>query len=438
GGEIELRLVPTQNSWRVDRFRTVELAGSTFDRLLFADITAERLDPQTKRRAQHSPHETAFLERLGAPSPWPSNFLAPSDARHPSLAIADVDGDGLDDIYLTGRDATNQLLVHEDGRLVDRAPSWGLDLDDTNAALFVDLDNDGDLDAVLGHYDRPTQVLLREGRRYVDRTGDVFLDAAPALVTSISAADVDGDGWLDLYFSTYDAVSAHAQLSSSEDVFPFEKLGRRDEHRLRRAFEDERRHAYKNLPGPPNALFLNARGKLRRSTQLQVEATKNTFQVGFSDIDGDGDQDLYLAHDFAQDELFFNEGGVFVAAADGVLPSMLGFGMGVSFGDYDGDGDFDLYVTNMYSTAGNRVLDQLGAHADRALLDMAKGNFLFRNEGGRMELASGSGPTELHVEKAGWSWGGFFFDVDSDGDLDIHAGSGFFSVPKKYDAAFDT
>ena len=44
---------------------------------------------------------------------------------------------------------------------------------------------------------------------------------------------------------------------------------------------------------------------------------------------------------------------------------------------------------------------------------------------------SGLHEPALQVEKAGWSWGGQFVDVDNDGYLDLYAGSGFYTAPRQ-------
>jgi hypothetical protein len=64
---------------------------------------------------------------------------------------------------------------------------------------------------------------------------------------------------------------------------------------------------------------------------------------------------------------------------------------------------------------------------------MARGNSLFRNRGeGRFEKVSGLEPPSLQVERAGWSWGGQFVDVDNDGRLDLYAASGMYTAPAEF------
>jgi hypothetical protein len=114
----------------------------------------------------------------------------------------------------------------------------------------------------------------------------------------------------------------------------------------------------------------------------------------------------------------------------------MGFGMGCSWGDYDNDGDLDLYVSNMYSKAGNRIVDQVEG-ADPRLKVAAHGNFLFENQAGVFEQVAGDAEGEQHVARVGWSYGGQFADFDNDGNLDIYVPSGCYSAPDEVKTKVD-
>ncbi|MDP7400089.1 MAG: VCBS repeat-containing protein, partial [Lentisphaeria bacterium] len=60
----------------------------------------------------------------------------------------------------------------------------------------------------------------------------------------------------------------------------------------------------------PNRLYHNAAGKLVELEDSPLAVFRNTYQATFSDYDGDGDQDVYVANDFAPNNMFRNEGGL--------------------------------------------------------------------------------------------------------------------------------
>ncbi len=186
-------------------------------------------------------------------------------------------------------------------------------------------------------------------------------------------------------------------------------------------------------------LLVNRGGRFEVPEEASaLRVFRNTFQSTWSDFDRDGDPDVYLASDYGPNQLFRNEGdGSFRDVTGATGTADVGFGMGASWGDYDHDGRQDLYVTNMYSTAGNRILHKF-SHVDEEILGTARGNTLFRNRSGSFEKVSGLKAPSLTVEKAGWSWGGQFADVDNDGFLDIYALSGYYTAPRKVAIARDT
>ncbi len=153
--------------------------------------------------------------------------------------------------------------------------------------------------------------------------------------------------------------------------------------------------------------------------------------AAWSDVDLDGDMDLYVVNEGGPNQLFRNEGGGrFVDITDDATRDV-GFGMGVSFGDYNDDGRQDIYITNLYSKAGQRIVTEMGSE-DR-VVSSARGNSLLRKTGSGYELLAGA-----IVEAADFGWGGSFFDPNNDGTLDLYAPAGYVTMPPEVAAVGDS
>ncbi len=425
-------------AWRIQRWETESLEVLTREHALFAEVLDEALPRDEDRdRARFSRHAALVRQSFSD-----SAFVAPhrhftrqAFDRHPGISAVDIDADGYDDLYIAVRQGRNMLLRNGgDGTFTECAAQYGLDVEHhTAAALFADFDNDGDPDVFLGRTLAPSLYMVNEDGHFASRDlGDGVL---PFLVASISAADYDGDGLLDAYFSTYAARMLLAAVPSASradswggallaDFLPADHA--RTLYGLSR---DRIGHLIYDAPGPPNVLLRNlGNGRFEPTAAVW----RNTLQATWADYDRDGDPDLYLANDFAANNLLRNDGGALVDVTEESGAADPGFGMGASWADYDGDGRQDLYVTNMHSSAGRRITEAAG-QAGAAFAPLARGNSLLRNGSEGFTLVADS-----PVEDGGWGWGGQFLDFDNDGDFDIYALSGYYTPPSEVALPEDT
>lgn len=440
------------SSWRISGWRETGRRLARRASLMFEDIAPSSMaDVGSRDRIAREPLDDLLRRYYQEPEAVTEElplFMAPSVDQHPGLAVVDVDGDGWDDLYWTERWSPARLLRNRaDGTFEEVSEALGLAVEDhATSAIFADFDNDGDQDAFVGRSLGPSRYFRNEGDarhpRFVDRTSSHVAGLSPCLVSSLSAADIDGDGLLDLYAATY-GVSFEARL--------FFHPSHPAHAELRACISDADLEAWMSSTGAPGAhpvldhggppnVVLHNRGDgrfavLDDAVARELRLRQSTFQATWTDYDADGDADLYLANDFAPNHLLRNDrerGEAFrftdVTAATGTTDA--GFGMGASWGDYDADGRLDLYVSNMFTKAGQRILGQLDG-LDPRLVEMTKGNTLLRQVGERFEMVSGPAPN-LEVAKAGWSWGGQIVDLDNDAQPDVYVPNGFHTVPDEF------
>jgi hypothetical protein len=319
-------------------------------------------------------------------------------------AAADLNRDGWIDIFATGANRNYLFLNKGDGTFRDASDDVGVRKLATGVApLVFDFDNDGDQDVFISAVGQ--QVLL-ENRLKQDgklKFNDISLEAhvaKDAIGFSAAAGDVNGDGRLDVYITSY---NRYGQVTPDS--------------------------WFRATNGTPNLLFVSQSDGTFREEAVKwgVDDKRWSYAAEFNDVDGDGKIDLYVANDFGEKALYINKGDRFVdeATTRGVLDP--GNGMGVSFGDYNNDGKLDLHATNMSSTAGNRILTRLfpnSAPKDNVLKKLAAGNNLYENVGdGHYRDVT----AEVGGFSGGWAWGGGFIDFDNDGWEDIYTPNGFIS-----------
>ncbi len=156
---------------------------------------------------------------------------------------------------------------------------------------------------------------------------------------------------------------------------------------------------------------------------------RSSFTALWFDANNDRWPDLYVPNEYGDGLLLMNEGdGTF---AKRYLTERLGeFGtMGVAGGDIDNDGHVDVYTANMYSKAGNRIMDNIppdvySKEVMAKLRRLVSGSRLYRNLGDGKFKRIGD---RCEVRDVGWAFGPAFTDINNDGFLDIYATAGAMS-----------
>jgi len=409
-GEWEMGWRRNAPGWQVVRWTATSHLVSRARNQVFTEITEAALGGNDSFHRQLNIDLDSWMATF-------DSVLTRDSNGHQGVSVGDADGDGLDDLYVAQPAGLPNRLYRNrgDSTFEDITDQAGVGvLDDTAQSLFADVDNDGDQDLVVA---TSTNLLLfiNDGKGHFTPVQDAFRFARPlqGVLTSITMADYDRDGFLDLYVCVYSYF-----FGAGED-----KAGTPAPY-------------YDARNGPPGVLFRNdGRGRFVDATHeagLDEGNNRYHFAAAWADYDGDGWPDLLVANDFGTKNLYRNLGrraGTVrledVAASAGVLDH--GAGMSAAFLDYDNDGLLDIYTGNMWSAAGLRITSAPTFMRDatpevRALYRRhVRGNSLLRNLGnGRFEDKT----LAAHAEMGRWAWSSDAVDFDSDGWQDLYIVNG--------------
>ncbi len=359
------------------------------------------------------------------------------------VAIGDVDGDGLPDVYLARVDGPNSLYRNLGGwRFEDVTASSGAaleELDGTGVAL-VDLDGDADLDLIAAGRGQPNRLLLNDGSgRFSDASDAAGFDD-PRGATTLAVADIEGDGDLDVYVTNYRVNKAGTVFSPQERTFDQVVKNIDGEYVVDEKFRDYYRLKFvpegiiRSEFGEPDVMYVNdgsgsfepaswTGGRFLRAGGSPLDSVPLEWGLTarFYDVDGDLDPDLYVSNDFeSPDQFWRNRGdGTFIEVDPFAVRSTSASSMAVDFSDVDRDGLTDFLVVDMLAKDPERRRTQIPTIAPEVvrpgqiaprLQHNRNTLFLARADGTFAEAARAAG-----IEASGWSWSTIFLDVDLDG-----------------------
>ncbi|TDH29249.1 CRTAC1 family protein [Segetibacter sp. 3557_3] len=344
------------------------------------------------------------------------------------IAVADVDGDGLLDIYFVNQVGGNQLWKNLGrGKFSNITALSGAAMMGkvSVAASFADIDNDGDEDLYV--------TAVRGGNSLFENDGhgkfrDISVSSGLNYKGHSSGAvffDYNNDGKLDLFLANVGKYTTsvlggdkYTYYVGFEDGFEGHLHPERNESSL--LFRNDGRNKFTNV-----------------TTAVGLTDYSWSGDASIVDVNEDGWPDIYLLNMQGDDQYYENAGGKkFVRKSREIFPRTSWGAMGVKVFDVNNDGRLDIYITDMHSDMSHEVGPELEHMKSMMMwpksfrgtgMTSIWGNSLFIRDGpGKFHEAS----DQMNAENY-WPWGPSIGDLNADGYDDIFVAAGM-SYPFRY------
>lgn len=334
------------------------------------------------------------------------------------VAVGDINNDGLPDIFFTSNLKSNKLYLNQ-GNFHFKDITKSAKVSGRNGwktgCTMADVNGDGWLDIYVC-YSGNGNAASRRNELYINNHDGTFTESAKqyglddtGCSTQAIFFDYDRDGDLDCYvlnhnIKAYKNVGLH-YLKNDYDSLAADHLYRNDNGH----FVDVSRQA--GISGNPISFGLG---------------------VGVSDINGDGWPDIYVSNDYTEQDYLYinNKNGTFSQKEMYAFGHMSEFSMGNDIADINNDGLTDIITLDMLPEDNHRQ-KLLQAQENYELYQyMATNGFHYQFMRNMLQLNNGNGTFSEIGQQAGmsntdWSWAPLIADLDNDGNKDLFITNGY-------------
>lgn len=346
------------------------------------------------------------------------------------VAVGDINNDGLEDLFFTANEKPDRLYLNKGGlQFEDITQQAGIIADDawSSGVTFADVNNDGYLDLYVckvGVGVMPAAHNLL----YINQKDGTFREESKAYgldfqgySTQACFLDYDQDGDLDLYLLNHNVHSVRSYGT-------IKKRKETDKWAGDRFFE--------NRVNEAGGAFVD----VTAATGIYSSPLGYGLAIAAADLNGDGLTDIYIGNDFHEnDYLYLNNGDkTFTEAIRQWADHTTQFSMGADIADLNNDGYPDLFSTDMLPFDESVYLKSGGEDTDQ--LKRIKAELGFENQYARnhLQLNSQQGHfTDLALQTrtfaTDWSWAVLLQDFDNNGRKDIFITNGILKRPNDLD-----
>ncbi len=336
------------------------------------------------------------------------------------VAVGDINNDGLEDVYFSGNSVPNRLYLNKgnfqfeditEKAGVKAAEGW------KTGVLMADVNQDGWMDiyvcrsAMADSVLRKNLLFINNGDLTFTEKADEFGVADNSYSTHAAFFDYDKDGDLDLFVLNH-SLPKYAGFNNMLVNFKKQKGSK---------FQSK--------------LYQNNQGKFSDvSEKAGIINNLLSFGLGLavSDINEDGWPDVYVSNDFNEEDYLYinNQDGTFKNAIREATGHVSLFSMGSDIADVNNDALPDIFTLDMLPESNERIKLSSGDDNYDKYRILINSGFHHQSMRNMLQLNNGDGTFSeigqlMGISNTDWSWSSLFADFDGDGWKDLFVSNGY-------------